>query len=82
MKNTEYLPATQKKLIILYRALKFYTHSSVQDTVRFLVPRFPLSDLVNMREEWKEALAWWELGTTNEEKQRLNLEYKFAAKLP
>lgn len=82
MLSTVYLPTAQKKLIILYRALKFYTHSSVQNTVRFLVPRFPLSDLVNMGTEWKEALAWWELGITDEERQRLNLEYRIAAKLP
>lgn len=78
----EHSLADKKKIIILFRAVVHYSHSSVQDTVRFLAPRVPLSDLAKMGIEWGNARSWWEWRVTENEKKRLGLEYRIAAKLP
>jgi hypothetical protein len=69
-------------IIILYRAVRYYTRSSVQSTVRFLVDRIPLDCIdTKMRIEWGKARYWWEKELKMADKQRLIIEYKFAAKI-
>lgn len=81
MSDTHYSPATQKKLIILFRAEVYYPNDSVQSTVRFLVPRVPEDGIPrDMPTEWTEARRWWEKKSP-EDQERLNATYKFAAKI-
>ena len=78
-----YHPAAQKKLIILFRAVKGNPRDSVQHTIRFLVNRVSTDDIdTKMPYEWDEARYWWERQLNFWDRQRLTLEYKFAAKIP
>ena len=82
MSDTYYLPVTQRMILILYWATKIYVRSSVQSTVRFLMPRVPLCKFeVKMPLEWSSARRWWECELQPEEKSALQTQFKFAAKL-
>lgn len=82
MTKTLYLPSAQKMIIVLYRAVRYYTRSSVQSTVRFLKDRIPLECInTKMQIEWNKARYWWEKELKDQERQRLIIEYKFAAKV-
>jgi hypothetical protein len=80
--DTHYLPSAKKMIIILYRAVRYYTRSSVQSTVRFLKDRIPLDCVdTKMRIEWGKARYWWEKELKVADRQRLTIEYKFAANI-
>lgn len=70
------LTAEQKKIVILYRAVNTYVRSSVQSTVRFLVPR--VTYVPENGCEFRNALKWWD-NLKASERERLEIEYKFAA---
>jgi hypothetical protein len=66
-----------KALIIFYRAVNHYKHSSVSSTIRFLYPRIP--DGYDDPQEIAEAKHWWHK-LPEKEKAKLQLEYQFAKK--
>lgn len=67
-----------RKIVILYRSATTYRLSSVQSTVRFLNPMVPQE--LPWSKEAEEAYLWWEK-LTETEREKLNLEYRFAAKI-
>ena len=73
-------PEEATKIIILYRAVLTYRCSTVQSTVRFLYKRVRTSNLGLLLGELKQATQWWSK-LDQKTRQRLEIEYKFAAKI-
>ena len=80
MRNT-LTPEEQKKIVILYRAATFYGRSSVQNVVRFLMPRVPLPAATgSMQGEVGAAIQWWNIILDDHQRYLFSIQYKFAAK--
>lgn len=77
-----YTQGERKMIIILHRAVTEYRRDSVQSVVRLIAPRMDEAAIGrNMLTEWQEARYWWQRAISEEKRQALMIEYKFAAKV-